>query len=234
MMARLRSWLFDAIFYGGSVPIVLTAPLSALFGQRALGWHVRLWLGWHRLCARYVMGIRNRITGSGPLDGPALYVAKHQSFYETFELTRMLRNPVIVMKAELADIPFWGWAAKRYGVIAIDRAGSATALRQMLRAAAAARAAGRPVLIFPEGTRVPPGESPPVRAGFAALYKALGLPTVPIALNSAQVWPRKGMKRAGIVTMAFGEPLPNALPRAEAEVRIHAAINALEPTARIG
>lgn len=233
MIARLRSWIFDAFFYGGSVPFVVLAPVSALFGQRALRTHVVAWLNWHRLCARTIMGIRNRVVGDRP-DGPALYAAKHQSYYETFELARMLGGPAIVMKVELTRIPFWGWAARRYGVIAVDRSGSARTLRAMLREAAVARAAGRSVLIFPEGTRTLPGDTPPIRAGFAALYKALALPTVPVALDSGHVWPRAGIKRAGVVTFAFAPTLATDLPRTQAETIVHAAINALEPDARIG
>lgn len=233
MIGRLRSWTFDAAFYGGSVVFVLAAPVAALFGRRALLGVVMGWLRWHRFCANVVMGMRTRVEGA-PLDRPGFYVAKHQAFYETFELALILGGPAIVMKAELADIPLWGWAARRYGVIVVDRSGSAAALRQMLREAKAARAAGRSVLIFPEGTRVQPGEAPPVRAGFAALYKALGLPTVPVALDSARVWPRRGPKRPGIVTFRFGEPLDPTLPREAAEARIHAGINSLEPAARIG
>jgi 1-acyl-sn-glycerol-3-phosphate acyltransferase len=233
MMNRLRSWLFDAAFYGGSVGFVVAAPIAARFSRRALLAVVMGWLRWHRLCAQTIMGMRSRLEGA-PLAEPAFYVAKHQAFYETFELALILGAPAIVMKAELAEIPLWGWAARQYGVIVVDRSGSATALRQMLREAKAARAAGRSVLIFPEGTRVLPGEAPPMRAGFAALYKTLGLPTVPIALDSAGVWPKTGPKRPGTVTFSFGETLDPALSREEAEARIHAAINALEPAARIG
>ncbi|WP_176484596.1 lysophospholipid acyltransferase family protein [Sphingomonas spermidinifaciens] len=233
MIGRIRSWLFDAAFYGGSVGFVLAAPVAALFSRRALLGVVMGWLRWHRFCANVIMGMRTQVEGA-PLHRPGFYVAKHQAFYETFELALILGGPAIVMKAELASIPLWGWAARQYGVIVVDRSGSATALRQMLREAKAARAAGRSVLIFPEGTRVLPGEAPPVRAGFAALYKALSLPTVPVALDSARVWPRRGPKRPGVVTFRFGEPLDPALPREAAEARIHAGINALEPAARIG
>jgi 1-acyl-sn-glycerol-3-phosphate acyltransferase len=233
MIGRLRSWLFDLAFYGGSLPFVFGAPVAALFGQPALVAVVRGWLRWHGRCARTIMGIRNDVTGA-PLDGPALYVAKHQAFYETFELPRLIGTPAIVMKAELGDIPLWSWAAKRYGAITVDRGGSAAALRRMLREAADARAAGRSVLVFPEGTRVEPGTAPPLRSGLAALYKALDMPIVTVALDSAAVWPRHGPKRTGKVRMIFSDPIPPGLPRAAIEARVHAAINALEPAERIG
>ena len=87
---------------------------------------------------------------------------------------------------------------------------------------------GRSIVIFPEGTRVRPGESPPLRAGFAGLYRALGVPVVPVALDSGRLWPRAGAKRAGTVTFRFGAPVPPGLPRAEVEAAVHRAMNALE------
>ncbi|TKD52305.1 1-acyl-sn-glycerol-3-phosphate acyltransferase [Sphingomonas baiyangensis] len=232
-MGRLRSLLFDAAFYGGSVPIVCAAPLAALVGTGPLNAVVRTWLRWHRFCARHIMGIHTRIEGR-QLAGPALYVAKHQSFFETFELTLLLDHPVVVMKRELADVPVWGRAAQAYGLIVVDREASGAALKRLIREARLARAAGRPVLIFAEGTRVAPGEAPPLRAGFAGLYKALDLPAVPIALDSARVWPRHGPKRPGTVTIRFADPIAPGRPRAEAEALAYAGINALEPAALPG
>lgn len=228
MMARLRALAFDILFYAGSVVLVPFACATALVGGRTMRRGVLLWFQYHRLVSRYVLGIETRITGAARPDGPALYVAKHQSFYETFELTRILGAPVVVMKRELGDIPFWGWVAKRYGAIMVDRDASSQALREMMRQAQAARAAGRPVLLFPEGTRVHPGETPALKSGFAGLYRALGLPAVPIALETAKVWPRKGMKRAGVVELRFAEPLPPGMKRDAIEAAAHAGINAIE------
>jgi 1-acyl-sn-glycerol-3-phosphate acyltransferase len=226
-MNWLRTILFMIVFYGLSVFIVLTAPISALFGPPALRRHVHFWADTLYWSARLIVGIRIRIEGVIP-DTPALYAAKHQSMYETVALVRVLEAPAIVMKQELAAIPVWGWSARQYGMIIVDRAASAGALRNMMRDAKAALAEGRSVLIFPEGTRVPPGETPELKAGFAGLYRMLGLPVVPLALDTAKVWPRKGPKRPGTVTLRFGEPIPPGLPRAEIEARVHAAINVLE------
>jgi 1-acyl-sn-glycerol-3-phosphate acyltransferase len=126
-------------------------------------------------------------------------------------------------------MPGWGRAARLYGMIPVDRAGGATALRRMLKAADQAVAAGRPIIIFPEGTRVAPGEQPPLQPGFAGLYRALGLPVVPVAIDSGRLWPRhRFIKRPGFVTFRFADPIPPGLPRREIEARVHAAINALE------
>jgi 1-acyl-sn-glycerol-3-phosphate acyltransferase len=227
MIGWARTILFMVVFYGLSVPIVLLTPIAALFGRRALIGLALVWARTHRWATRLLLGIHTRVEGA-PSAGPALYAAKHQAMFETLELALMLDAPVLVMKAELAKIPIWGWAARRYGIIVVDRAGAGQAMRQMMREARAALDAGRSIVIFPEGTRVRPGEQPPLRAGFAGLYRALGVPVVPLALDSGRVWPRRGPKRAGIVTVRFGTPVPPGLPRRDAEARVHAAISALD------
>ena len=227
VVPRWRRWAFDLVFYGGSVPIVLVVPVSALFGRRAVIPHATAWTRYHRWTIRRLLGIDVRIEGQRPV-GPALYAAKHQAMFETLELQRLLDGPAMVLKHELAQIPFWGWAARRYGALVVDRDGSAAALRTMMREAKAARAEGRSILIFPEGTRVAPGETPPLKSGFAGLYRMLGLPTVPVAVDSGRLLPRTGPRRRGTVTIRFGDVIPPGLPRHEVEAQVHAAINALE------
>lgn len=227
-MARVRTWLFKLLFYSGTVVIVLLAPVAALFGERPLRWWVRLWTLYHRWCAAATLGIRPRIVGTIP-NFPALYVAKHQAMFETLELVAMLDAPAIVMKQELARIPVWGWAAQRYGMIVVDRSGSSAAMREMMRTAKATAASGRSVVIFPEGTRVLPGETPPLKPGFAGLYRALGLPVVPVAIDSGLAWPRRGPKRPDTpITFRFGEVIPAGQSRDAIEQLAHREINVLE------
>ncbi|MET0270783.1 MAG: lysophospholipid acyltransferase family protein [Sphingomonas sp.] len=226
-MAYIRTILFSLIFYPGSLVYVVSALAFArdtVSTQR----HARRWALFHRWCARHLLGIKTRTEGPVP-DGPVLYAAKHQAMFETFELLALLDGPAIVLKQELIDVPLWGQVVANYGVIPVDRDGAAGALRTMLAAARKAVKAGRPLLIFPEGTRVPPGEAPPLRPGFAGLYRIAGLPVVPIAIDSGRAWPRRGPKRAGTITFRFGEPIPPGLQREEIEARVHAAINVLEP-----
>lgn len=227
-MAALRSLLFALVFYGGTVIAVLLSFPISLFGSKAIRGWAHLWVRFHRWCVRFLLGIRARVEGAPP-GGAALVPVKHQSMFETLEIILLLDLPAIVLKRELIDIPLWGWVVKRYGVIPIERSGGAAALRRMMRAAEAAIAEGRPIVIFPEGTRVPPGESPPLKPGFAGLYRALKLPVAPVAVDSGRLWPRGTfVKRPGIVTLRFMPPIPPGLPRGEIEARVHAAINSLE------
>jgi len=229
-MDRLRTLVFSLVFYGGTVLWVTAAALALPFGRRAVQAVANGWARYHRWCAARILGIRTRVEGEVP-HGAVLVAAKHQAMFETLEMVPVLGLPQVVMKRELARIPVWGWLARRYGMIAVDRSGGAAALRRLMKEAERAVAEGRPIVIFPEGTRVEPGDRPALQPGFAGLYRAFNLPVVPVALDSGRLWPRTGPKRAGIVTFRFGTPIPPGLPRREVEARVHAAINALEPPA---
>lgn len=226
MIQWLRTAIFRLLFYTLSVPIVVTVPVSGLFGRRALIAHCNLWASLHRVLMRAVLGIRSRVVGQVPA-GQYLFVGKHEAMYETLELQLILHSPAMVLKRELMKVPVWGWATTKYGALVVDREASARALKQMMREGRAMRESGRSVVVYAEGTRVPPGERPPLRSGFAGLYKALDLPVVPIAVDSGRLLPRKGAKKPGVVTFLIGETIPPGLPRREAEARVHEAINAL-------
>lgn len=227
MIAWLRTWLYRIVFFGLSVPVVATVPISALFGRRAVIRHASFWSRMQTPLARWIAGIRVVEEGTRPT-GPALYAAKHQAMFETLELQYRLGAPAMAIKEELTRIPVWGWATKKYGALIVDREGSSTALRQMLREAKEALADGRSILIFAEGTRVKPGEQPPLKSGFAGLYRMLGIPVVPVALNTGELLPRGGLMRSGTVTIRYGEAIPPGLSREEIEARVHAAINVLD------
>lgn len=222
----LRSILFTLVFYLGCIPVVAASGIAALIGSRAIIRMANIWARWHRWCARWLLGITTRIEGTLP-QTPALVVIKHESMFETVEVLVLFERPAVVFKKQLLKIPVWGFAAQRHGVIPIDREGGASAVRQMIAAGKAAIADGRPILLFPEGTRVAHGEAPPLGSGMAALYRMLGLPLVPVALDSGRVWPRGFVKRPGVVTMRVGETIPPGLKRDEVEKRVHEAINAL-------
>lgn len=228
-MNLVRSALFALVFYSWTVIAVLLSFPVSLFGTKAIRAWAHGWCRFHRWCAAYILGIRARVEGAPP-QGSVLVAAKHQSMFETMEMILLLKEPAVVLKRELADIPLWGWVVRRYGVIPVDRQGGAAALRRMMRAAETAMAEGRPILIFPEGTRVAAGSCPPLQPGFAGLYRALGLAVAPVALDSGRLWPRHAfVKRPGLVTIRFMPAIAAGLPRREIEAVVHAAINDLEP-----
>ena len=226
-MTLLRSLLYAAIFYPMTLLWVLAGITASLFGLRPTLAVVLSWTDVHHWLARRVLGIRTHIEGEIP-PGPHLIAVKHQSMLETLEMVRITHLPVIVIKKELADIPLFGWLTRRYGVIPVERSAGAKALRALVEEGRQAVASGRSVIIYPEGTRVRVGDAPKLRSGFAALYRALDLPVVPVATDSGRIWGRGFIHGSGVVTFKVGETIPRGLKRDEIERRVHSAINALE------
>lgn len=223
----LRSLAFYMLFYGGSICLALLSAPLPLVGPK---WAVTLshwWTRWQRWLVRNVLSIEVRIEGPVP-SGAVLVVGKHESMFEAIDLPCLLHMPVPFAKVELLELPLWGRVGREYGVVPVERDKGAKALRAMLAAASHFANMGRPLAIFPEGTRVPHGERPALQAGFAGIYKLLALPVVPFAVNSGPLFAGR-WKRRGVITYRFGETIPPGLPRAVAEARVHAAINVLNP-----
>lgn len=225
-MAAIRSALFALLFYPGTLVYVLAVIAVSPFGDRPVQATVHAWSDYHHWLVTHVLKIRMTIEGRVP-EGAYLIAFKHEAMVETIEALRFAAKPVVVMKRELTQIPLFGWVTLRYGVIGVDREAGAKALRTMLAESRKAIAQGRPVAIFPEGTRVPHGTRPPLRPGFAGLYRALGLPVVPVAHDSGKLWGRGFVKQSGTIHFRVGEVIPPGLKRDEVEARVHAAINAL-------
>ena len=226
-VTALRSLVYALIFYPATVVWVLVGVVASLFGRRATLAIVLSWARLHHWLVANVLAIRIRVEGQIPA-GPHLIAVKHQSMLETMEMVRLTHLPVIVIKKELADIPLFGWMTRRYGVIAVERSAGAKALRALVDEGRKAIAAGRAVIIYPEGTRVRVGQQPPLKSGFAALYRSLGLPVVPVAVDSGRLWGRGFIHRGGTVIVKVGDTIPAGLDRKAVEGRVHAAINALD------
>lgn len=230
--AFIRTLIYALAFALGSILFSLAALAVSRLER---GWIIAVvsrWARYHRWCARWILGQRVVVEGVMP-DGPYLYIFKHESMFETIEQPMLFRHPSVFAKAELLDIPLWGAAARRYGLIPVDRDGGGVAMRAMMATARAALAEGRPICLFAEGTRVPHGETPPLKPGFAGLYKMMNAPVIPVAVDSGVIYPARGfIKYPGIIGYKVGETIPPGLPRDDAEARVHAAINALNaPTA---
>lgn len=225
-MTWLRSLVFNVLFYGWTAVLgICYLPLLVL-PRRAIVIGARFWCASVLAILRWTTGLSGRIEQASERPaGPAIYAAKHQSAWDTMIITRLLPDPAIVLKKELLAVPFFGWYARRHGMIAIDRKAGAGALRDMLRSARQAIEDGRDIFVFPEGTRTPPGERRPYQSGVAALYRDLGLPVVPIALNSGVFWGRRSFaKRPGRITLRVLPPIPPGLDRDAFMRRLETAI----------
>ena len=217
-----RSLLFNLLFYvTTALYVVLGSPL--LFAPRswamaALANHARFEL----FLLRHIVGLKLEVRGHDKLPKTACLVAsKHQSAWETFALIPLFRDPALLMKRELFWIPFHGWFSKKFEMIPVDRDKGPAALRAMLRETRKRAVDGREIIIFPEGTRRPPGAPPDYKTGVVLLYEALGIPCVPVALNSGLFWPRRSLlRRPGTIVVEFLEPIPPGLPKAEVLSRL--------------
>lgn len=225
-MTLIRSLLFTLLFYPGTLLYVLAVILLSPFGDRTVRTIVHGWSDYHHWLVTHVLGIRMTVEGEIP-PGAFLIAFKHEAMVETIEALRFAKTPVVVMKRELTTIPLFGWVTRRYGVIGVDREAGAKALRTMLAEGRKAAEQRRPVVIFPEGTRVPHGQAPELRPGFAGLYRALGLPVIPVAHDSGKLWSRGLVKRPGTIRFKVGEIIPPGLKREEIEGRVQRAINVL-------
>ncbi|HSV29745.1 MAG TPA: lysophospholipid acyltransferase family protein [Candidatus Omnitrophota bacterium] len=237
-MTALRSVLFVVLFYAWTLPLaVLYLPLL-LAPRPVMMTFAKAWLRGVLGLLRAVCGLTFEVRGTEHLPkGAAIVAAKHQSAFETFAFHLLLDDPAYVLKRELTWIPFFGWYLAKTGVIAIDRSAGTKALKAMVKGGEDAKADNRPIIIFPEGTRTPPGERQPYHTGVAMLYGALDLPVVPVALNSGLFWRKRGFaKRAGIITLEFLPPMAPGMNRkafmAELESRVEAATDALVAEAR--
>lgn len=227
-MTVLRSLLFNLLFFAftatTAVACLPLVPLLDRAGRLALlAWWAERVLGLLRL----TVGIRLRVTGAEhlPAEGPALIAAKHQSAFDTIVWLTLLPRPAYVLKRELLWIPLYGWYARAAGMIAVDRGAGPAAIRHLMRAGAAVLAEGQQIVIFPEGTRVAPGERRPYQPGIAALYARSGLPVIPVATDSGLSWGRRAFrKRPGTITVAVLPPIPPGLAREEMLERLEAAI----------
>ncbi|MFW2392682.1 MAG: lysophospholipid acyltransferase family protein [Alphaproteobacteria bacterium] len=221
-----RSIVFGLLFYITTVLfVVLGSPL--LLGPRswamaALKVHAKteLWL------LKHIVGLDFEVRGLDKLPEPPFLVAsKHQSAWETFALIPLFRDPALLMKRELFWIPLHGWFSHKFEMIPVDRDAGPSALRRMLQAARKRIKDGREIIIFPEGTRRPPGADPAYKTGIVLLYNALKVPCVPVALNSGLFWPRRQWTRKpGTVVVEILDPIPPGLPRPEFLSRLENAI----------
>ncbi len=208
-------------------------PLAPFLGPDGMRRCARFWMRGIQGLLRVVAGLSYRVMGLHNLPArPVIIASKHQSAWETvfFHLVRV--DTVIGLKHELTRIPLFGWYLMIAHNIRIDRGGAAKALRSLIEGAKAAVAEGCSILIFPEGTRVSPGDPPDYKPGVAALYKELDVPVVPVALNSGLFWGRQSfLKKPGTITVEFLEPIEPGLDRRTfmrlLEERIETASNRL-------
>jgi 1-acyl-sn-glycerol-3-phosphate acyltransferase len=213
----VRSLIFAAAFYAWSAFCAIgSTPI--LFGP--VGWSLKMFEGWSRgvlFLLRTICGVRVEVRGREHMPrGPALVAPKHQCMLDVFAQFIWLPASCFVTKKELMWIPWFSWYARKVRMIAVDRGAHAAALRKLVKDATERFAEGRQVVIFPEGTRGPPGVPGDYKPGIAALYREFDVPVHPVATNSGVHWPRHGfIRKPGTIVFEYLEPIPPGLKRAE-------------------
>ena len=239
-MTWLRALAFNLAFFSLTALLGVLGLPMLLMPRRQVMRFGRFWAQCVLALLKAIVGLDGKVRGLEHLPpGASIIAMKHQSAWDTLILPVVLGDPAVVLKRELLLVPFYGWYAARAGSIAIDRKGGAAALRHMVADARRAASLGRPVVIFPEGTRTAPGQRLAYQPGVAALYQALHVPVVPAAVNSGLFWGRRSfVKRRGQITLEFLPPIMPGLPRrelmAQLETRIEEATAALESEAAAG
>lgn len=227
LVTILRSLLFNLAFFGWTTLMCFALLWMLLLPRRGMVHVVEWYLGTVHFLERTIIGIDYEVRGRENLpEGACLLAAKHQSAWETMKLHLVADDPAIVLKRELMWIPIWGWYARKAGMIAVDRGARGRAMASLLAGARRVAAEGRPIVIFPQGTRTAPGTWRPYRAGIGVLYEELGLPIVPVAVNAGLYWPRRSFhKRPGTVVVEF---LPPILPGLKRDAAMRLLVDRLE------
>lgn len=225
-MLAARSLLFNVLFFAWNVLVhVFYLPLL-LMPRRFLVRGARIWAQVTFALLAAICGLRHEIRGLENLPRrPCILASKHQSAWDTLIFALVVNGPSFVFKQELLWIPPLGWYIRHSGGIAINRRGGGAALRKMVDAARAVLNAGQYIVIFPEGTRVPPGERRPYHPGIAAFYSQLGVPVVPVAVNSGLFWGRRSfLKKPGVIVLEILPPIGPGLARKAFTARLEESI----------
>jgi 1-acyl-sn-glycerol-3-phosphate acyltransferase len=226
-MKTLRSLVFYVYMYG-FMAIMGTMGVPLLLGPRywSRAW-LRLYISITWFGLRWICGVSFEVRGQAHIPaGGALIASKHQSMWETLAFWSIVPDPAIILKRSLIYMPFFGWFALKLKNINVDRSAGAKALRKMLKDASMRAGEGRQILIFPEGTRVDPGENPTYKSGVVGLYQFMKVPCVPVALNSGVfLEPYCGLRRPGKIIVEFLEPIEPGLDKADFMERLHTSIS---------
>ena len=217
-MILLRSILFNILFYGfTALACIILVPVLFL-PRKSVLFTTRFYFNVVKLLEKYTLGLTYEIRGQEylPKEGTYIAAAKHQSAYETLKLYCLFKDPTIILKKELLNIPIFGIFLKKLDVIAIDRENREESMKALLSGAKRMKEQGRPIVIFPQGTRVGVNtttQQKPYKGGIVKMYEQANLPIIPMALNSGLFWGRNSfIKKPGKVIFEFLSPIEPGLP----------------------
>lgn len=212
MIAFVRSALFLSLAILITAPFGLLVTLSVVFPMKVRFALIAIWRAGFMAICEHVLGLRYQVIGRENIPStPSVVLSKHQSAWETVALQSIFPPLVFVLKRSLLMIPFLGWAFAAVKMISIDRKAGKDALRQVAEQGCERLKAGYWVVIFPEGTRIAPGESRRFKTGGAHLAVSAGAPVVPVAHNAGELWARNAfIKKPGLITVSIGPAIDPA------------------------
>ena len=195
-----KNYIFSFFFFFGIITISIIFLPSFFLPKKIVIFGGKLMGHWTGFCLRFFLSTQILIKGSENIirNEKFFIAASHQSMFETFFLQTIFNSPIFILKRELLSIPIFGWYLKKIGSISIKR-GKITKdnLGFFDTISKIALNSNRPLIIFPQGTRVLPNERPPFKKGVSKIYELLNIACQPIAINSGKVWPKKGGKISG-------------------------------------
>ena len=227
-MLAVRSIFFNLLFYLILLILMIFGAPAMLGGRRGIFALANVWRAASVWLLETVCGLKVEYRGIENIPaGGVIIAAKHQSFLETFALLKYAPDFAIILKRQLAYIPFFGLYLIVSKQIAIDRARGRQALQQIEEASRSVLAAGRQIFIYPEGTRRPPGAPANYKPGVAVVYAANSAPCLPVAVNTGLYWRRRGfLRRPGLAVIEYLPPIPPGLGRKAFAVRLQNEIEA--------
>lgn len=218
-MLQLRSLVYNIAFYAGLVIQMLFWSPFYFLAPRLKAWFVpKFWARTSLALQDMITGSRRDISGLENIpEGAFILAPKHQSFWDVLAFFPYMPDPLFILKRELRWIPFFGWYIMKQRLIPVHRGNRSKALRQVVAATRAEMARNpRQLIVYPEGTRRPPGAEPKYKWGIVELYVQLGLPVVPVAHQAGLFWPRrKFLRYPGTIRARFLEPIPPGLDKQE-------------------
>ncbi len=215
----IRNFLFSFSFFSGIIfisiiflPSLFLPQKITLFGGKLMGY-------WSQYCLKIILSTKIIIKGKGNIiNNEKFFIASsHQSMFETFFLQTIFNSPVFILKNELMRIPIFGWYLRKIGSISIKRdkitKDNLNFFENILEVIQNSK---RPIIIFPQATRVLPEDRPPFKKGASRIYEKLNILCQPVAINSGYVWPKKGIKKTNkVITISILKPIKPGLQKEE-------------------
>tara|TARA_B100001750_G_scaffold203646_1_gene179545 strand:- start:1341 stop:2042 length:702 start_codon:yes stop_codon:yes gene_type:complete len=213
----IRNYLFSFFFFLGIILISLVFLPSLFLPQKIVIFGGKIMGHWSAFCLKKILSINIIIKGKDKIDPNSKFfiASSHQSMFETFFLQTIFNSPIFILKKELLNIPIFGWYLKKIGSISINRNKiSKDNLGFFEEISKTVNQSNRPIIIFPQGTRVSPEDRTEFKKGAGRIYEELKIKCMPVAISSGKIWPKHGLKKTNLnLTVSILDPINPGLEK---------------------